>query len=350
MSDNLVTFEKLAYVKPSQLEIAPEIARKRETDLGVDSVLKSSILANGVFDPLTVYLDGKKAYVVDGSRRLKASQEIEAEGTAIKVPVAVITKGELDQMLAYKYAANAEELRRADDFGTRVETFQMLAEKYGWSAEKIGDFTGYSHQTVYNYLKVNTVPVLVKAIQAGKIAPKTAEKYITAEFAVKDEKSGKPVKIKDEKTGQLQMKYDSNKIKEALKADIANATSLGVTKKIQPKHTTNPGKASELSYGKTWLNKILDAEAGLVPVEFLAFIKLYLGKSTEKEALKLAAKGQLGLDWLSEVDFRSAKDIKAEKKEKAKQNAKNGAKAAKKANPAVSEDEDDDFDVDSIDA
>lgn len=323
---------KFIMIKPSQASFSdiPQFNRNRENwDLAKVEDLGLSIRERGIITPLVGYVDGKSIKIVRGSQRLKIAQALEADGfkrdgNLILLPVTLVDKPESDEeiqtLLLDTVADNTH--RYEDDYKTRCQSFQTLRDM-GMTLEEIGKQTGFSHTLVDYHLKTCKIKPLFEAIQTGKINAKQAAAFTTKSFMTKDDK-GKVVP-------------DLKKINEGLKETIAKANETGgKVREVHVSSNRGTGTKKAASLGTSWLKKILDAPNGVVPTEFVLFLRVYLGMANFDEVIKLAKRNKVDLDWLKEVDF--------EPKKKA---AKKAAKASdkKKENPLVEEEEDSEEDL-----
>lgn len=321
-------------IKPSQAQFTeiPGLNRNREKwDLAKVEDLGLSIRQRGIVTPLVGYAENKKIKIVRGAQRLKIAQQLEAEGYQLEgkpvlLPVTLIAKPESDEdiqtILLDAVADHAH--RYEDDYSTRVESFKTLRD-LGMSLEEIGKQTGYSHTLVDQHLKVSSVKLLSEAAQKGHPVKQLAA-FTTKAYQTKDEKTGK-------------LSFDQKKIKEALEESIkaANATGGNKIKEVHIQGARGTSTKSA-SLGISWLKKILDAPSGVVPTEFVLFLRVYLGQAKLDDVLKLAKRNKVSLDWISEVDFSTKKKEATEKGKAAK------AASNKKADPLVDED-DEEFEV-----
>ena len=158
----------------SRLALAPENVRKTPPDPGADAELKASIAALGLLENLVVRTDepdendGERYAVVAGGRRLKAMQELAADGVLdADHPVPCLVKsGDVDPG-EISLAENV--VRIAMHPADQVTAFSKLVQA-GQSVPAIAARFGASKRIVEQRLRLgNAAPELLDAYRADQI-------------------------------------------------------------------------------------------------------------------------------------------------------------------------------------
>lgn len=144
--------------------------------LPIDDLLVKSLLDNGVLDPVFVEVDGGKAFVVDGRRRVlharAANKRIKDKNATLRVKV-IAEKGTEDSKLDM-FSVTLNEHRLNDTIMTRAAKASRMFGR-GHTADEIASAFGVNVQTANMWLAINGLSAPVrKAIEDGKIAPTAA--------------------------------------------------------------------------------------------------------------------------------------------------------------------------------
>ena len=162
------------------------------------ATLMGSIKAQGVLEPLTVYMRGDDVVLTNGHCRLVAVKRLLAEGEQIEfVPCRVEPKTANDAERVLSMLTR--------NSGKPLEPLEMAAVMkrllaFGWDEGKIAENTGFTKVYVAALLKLNSAPEEIKGmINRGEVAATTAARVIkdqgegateVLKEAVKDAKAG----------------------------------------------------------------------------------------------------------------------------------------------------------------
>jgi len=144
-----------------------------EQDAEEDRQLRESIRANGVLEPLTVFMDGDAPTLTNGHRRLTQVRALIAEGEEIKtVPVRVEPKksNEADHVLSMITRNSGKPLRP-------IELAQVVRRlvNFGWSNKDVAAKTGFSESYVFALLELLSVdPTIIQLVKDGKVSASLA--------------------------------------------------------------------------------------------------------------------------------------------------------------------------------
>lgn len=144
------------------------------------ATLMGSIKAQGVLEPLTVYMRGDEVVLTNGHCRLLAVKRLQAEGEQIEfVPCRVEPKTANDAERVLSMLTR--------NSGKPLEPLEMAAVMkrllaFGWDEAKIAANTGFTTVYVAALLKLNSAPEEIKGmITRGEVAATTAAKVIKAQ-------------------------------------------------------------------------------------------------------------------------------------------------------------------------
>lgn len=142
---------------PQDINVVPEFNSR--VDFGDMEELKASILANGVLQPIRVFTEDNKFWLIDGHRRHRACMELSAENPDldITIPVLKVKKPAEEQrildMLNLNTGKPLNAVEKADAI-TRLHNFLK--------PKQIADKLGINQSEVSKYLSIGKVPQRVK--------------------------------------------------------------------------------------------------------------------------------------------------------------------------------------------
>lgn len=175
----------LLHIAPSKIEIDPEYnVEGRELDTAHDEedrLLKDSIRANGVLEPLMVRQNtaGDGFVVLRGHRRLSAVMElIEADGVEIKT-VPCIPEGKYasdqDRQLDLLTSNTGKKALSELQMGTPMK--RLLS--YGWDEKQISERSGIPLTRVHQVLELSGADHEVREmVRKGEVKPGVAAKAV----------------------------------------------------------------------------------------------------------------------------------------------------------------------------
>ncbi|MCD4701627.1 MAG: ParB/RepB/Spo0J family partition protein [Candidatus Aegiribacteria sp.] len=113
--------------------------------------LASSIISQGILQPLVIRRTGVRYQLIAGERRLRAAHEAGLK----KVPV-VVREADDQQMLALALVENIQR----QDLGPveKAEAFQRLSSEFDLTQEEMGEIVGISRSSVANFQRLLDLP------------------------------------------------------------------------------------------------------------------------------------------------------------------------------------------------
>ena len=155
--------DQLAEVETSSVRANPHQPRVDFDRKGLDE-LKSSILENGVIQPITVRRVDSGYELIAGERRLRAVQELGVPS----IPAYVMDVTSDDQMLEL---ALVENIQREDLNPIELaKAYQQLQIKYGLTQESVAKKVGKDRATVANCIRLLKLPeVIQNSLQKDEI-------------------------------------------------------------------------------------------------------------------------------------------------------------------------------------
>jgi ParB family chromosome partitioning protein len=198
-------------------EIYPNPFQPRKSfDMEKTRELANSIKEAGMIQPVVLFRENEKYYLIVGERRWRAAQFLNWK----KVP-AIIKEMPRGEALI---GALVENIQREDLNAIEVaEGINMLMKQEGLNQDETGDKLGMNRSTVANYLRLLKLPDVIKqGVVAGEISPGHARALLAFEN-VSDmiENYSKVVKNKlsVRQTEQLISKVNKKSIKSAPRID-----------------------------------------------------------------------------------------------------------------------------------
>lgn len=154
---------QLAEVETAKVRANPHQPRTEFDRKGLDE-LKSSILENGVIQPITVRRVDSGFEVIAGERRLRAVQELGYP----HIPAYVMDVTSDDQMLEL---ALVENIQREDLNPIELaKAYQQLQKEYGLTQEAVAKKVGKDRATVANCIRLLKLPeVIQNSLQKDEI-------------------------------------------------------------------------------------------------------------------------------------------------------------------------------------
>lgn len=147
--------DQLAEVETSAVRANPHQPRVDFDRKGLDE-LKSSILENGVIQPITVRRVDSGFELIAGERRLRAVQELGFP----RIPAYVMDVTSDDQMLEL---ALVENIQREDLNPIELaKAYQQLQKKYGLTQEDVAKKVGKDRATVANSIRLLKLPEVIQ--------------------------------------------------------------------------------------------------------------------------------------------------------------------------------------------
>lgn len=117
--------------------------------------LAQSIKENGMIQPVVLYMDNGKYYLLVGERRWRSAQHLKWE----KVPAIIKDISPAEVMIA----ALVENVQREDLNAIEIaEGIDLIIKKNGFSQEEAANRFGMNRSTVTNYLRLLKLPEAVK--------------------------------------------------------------------------------------------------------------------------------------------------------------------------------------------
>lgn len=174
-----VTVSDIFNIDPRNIEIEdghnPRDFTSSENTKAMES-LKDSIRAMGVRVPIIVRQDGKKMFLVDGERRLRAVLELIKAGVEIKSIRAIQNNiGDGAERLAVAMTANTGKPFSELELGTG---YRKLIN-YGWTAKQISEKMGVSLRSVTIALELAEAPKEVtQMVKDGEITAALAIEHV----------------------------------------------------------------------------------------------------------------------------------------------------------------------------
>lgn len=137
--------------------------------------LADSIKTSGLIQPVVVYKEEEKYYLVVGERRWRAAQHLKWE----KIP-AIIKNYSRDETIIN---ALVENVQREDLNAIEIaEGIELLIEQTGLKQDELSEKLGMNRTTLTNYLRLLKLPEAVKqSIISGNITPGHARAILTLE-------------------------------------------------------------------------------------------------------------------------------------------------------------------------
>lgn len=133
----------------------------------VDKALVASVAKKGVLEPVLVRKEGNKVVVIDGRQRVRAAREAnKSASTPVRVPTVV---HRVDDAEAHYRSVELNELRTADDIGTKIKKAQALLDR-GYTEEEASQAFGVTVTTIKNWLTLgDCAPQVRAAVEQGTV-------------------------------------------------------------------------------------------------------------------------------------------------------------------------------------
>ncbi|MEN8153656.1 MAG: ParB/RepB/Spo0J family partition protein [Acidobacteriota bacterium] len=141
--------------------------------------LAQSIKENGMIQPVVLYMDNEKYYLLVGERRWRSAQYLKWE----KVPAIIKDISPAEVMIA----ALVENVQREDLNAIEVaEGIDLIIKKNGFNQEEAAEKLGMNRATLTNYLRLLKLPEAVKkSIISGEVSQGHARSLLSLENSEK---------------------------------------------------------------------------------------------------------------------------------------------------------------------
>jgi ParB family transcriptional regulator, chromosome partitioning protein len=151
--DTSPNLPKIVEIDLTRINPNPDQPRKTFNEEGIRE-LAASIERHGLISPITVKEagDGDTYLLVAGERRFRAHQLL-----GKKTIFSIVTQGNPDE-IALIENLQREDLNPIDE----AEALARMMDRYSYTQEELGKIIGKSQNTVSEFLRMNTLPTVIK--------------------------------------------------------------------------------------------------------------------------------------------------------------------------------------------